>query len=228
MIVVGFIIMALSIQLIKSDYREATWERGEETGLETISKTYVKSRNENKFFNLQGLAESNIRINQGYIITHIMKQVPLKIPHARGAEIMQILQSAFLPRFLSPDKLKAGDRYIFVKYTRIPVKQGTSMALSSVGDAYINFGVTGGCIFMLLLGIIYNEVLKRLYKYSKDYPLVLLFTPLIFLYAIRPDCELQTSLGHVVKSCFFIYLLFQLWKKSFKINYFQNWQQSTS
>ena len=167
------------------------------------------------------LAKSNLRINQGYIITYIMQLVPNKVPHAYGAELMQILEAAIFPRVLSPRKLKAGSREIFIKYTRIPLKLGTSMGLSSIGDAYINFGIIGGCIFMFLLGLFYNEVLKGFFKHSNEYPLLLIFTPLVFLYSIRPDCELQTSLGHLIKSCILLYIVFKIWNKDFKFNYFR-------
>ena len=130
-----------------------------------------------------------------------------------GKELYKILEAAFLPRILAPDKLNAGDRTIFTKYSGMQLRPGTSMALSSVGDAYINFGEFGGCIFMFFLGLLFSEVLNGFYKYSKYYPFLLLFTPLVFYYPIRPDCELQTSLGHLVKSCFLIYVMILFWKK---------------
>jgi hypothetical protein len=55
--------------------------------------------------------------------------------------------------------------------------------------------------------------LKGFYKFSKAFPFLLLFTPLVFYYPMRPDCELQTSLGHLVKSCFLIYMMLLFWKK---------------
>ena len=142
-----------------------------------------------------------------------MRNVPKNVPFADGEELMQILEAAFLPRVLAPNKLNAGDRGIFMKYTGMSLSKGTSMALSSVGDAYVNFGRWGGCIFMFFLGLLFSEVLNGFYRYSKYYPFLLLFTPLVFYYPIRPDCELQTSLGHLVKSCFLIYLLVLFWKR---------------
>lgn len=226
--VVGFIILAISIQLIKGDYREATWEKGEEGGFNTLSKTYEQSNSGNSFFNIKSLAESNLRINQGYIITHIMKTVPKKVAYAEGEELGEILTAALLPRFLAPNKLTAGNREIFMKYSRFPIKKGISMGLSSVGDAYINFGIIGGWIFMFVLGLLYNEVLKLFYKYSSIFPILLLFTPMVFYYAVRPDSELQTNLGHLVKSCFLIFLIFQFWGSKLKVQLFSKWGRSLS
>ena len=220
----SFILLSIIIQQLKGSYREATW-KGQEAGAETFQKVYEAGKENNTLFNFKSLAESNVRINQGFIVTNIMKTVPSRIPYSNGAELWQILESAILPRFLAPSKLNAGDRTLFTKYSGINIRQGTSMALSSVGDAYINFGIIGGCIFMFFLGLLYNLVLKGFLKYSKNFPILLLFTPLVFYYPIRPDCELQTILGHLVKSCFLIFVIFLVWKKEFKLPVQRFWKK---
>jgi hypothetical protein len=209
----ALILTAIIIQLTKADYRTAIGEKGEVTGIQTFSRAYSDSKDENSMFDNNKLAKSNLRFNQGYIITHIMKTVPSKVPFANGTEMAQILEAAVLPRIVAPNKLNAGDQSIFMKYTSLRINKRTSMGLSSVGDAYINFGITGGCVFMFLLGLLYSEILKAFRRYGFNYPVLLLFTPLVFYYPIRPDCELQTILGHLVKSCFLIYVVFLVFKK---------------
>ena len=90
------------------------------------------------------------------------------------------------------------------------------MGLSSMGDAYINFGLFGGCVMMFFLGALFSFFLSGFDKYSKEYPALLLFVPMVFYYPIRPDCELQTSLGHLVKATFLIFIVMILFKKVFK------------
>jgi len=210
----GFLLLTVIIQQVKGDYRKAAWGGADGGGgLEAFQNAVNKNEKNNSLFNVTSLAQSNVRINQGFIVTNIMRNVPKNVPFADGEELMQILEAAFLPRVLAPNKLNAGDRGIFMKYTGMTLNKGTSMALSSVGDAYINFGTWGGCIFMFFLGLIFSEVLNGFYRYSKYYPFLLLFTPLVFYYPIRPDCELQTSLGHLVKSSFLIYILILFWKR---------------
>src|SRR6185312_13056000 len=106
-------------------------------------------------------------------------------------------------------------------YSRIAVAPGTSMGLSSLGDAYINFGVLGGVSFMLFYGLLFSEVLNIFYKNSFEYPVLILFVPLVFYYPIRPDCELQTILGHLFKSCFLIFVMIEVWRYKFRVNHFQ-------
>lgn len=210
----GFILFAVIIQQVKGSYREAAWEgRGGGAGLASFENALNEKREDNSLFGSSSLAKSNLRINQGFIITNIMNNIPRNEPFSNGEELMQILESAFLPRVLAPNKLRAGDRTVFMKYSGMVIREGTSMALSSVGDAYANFGVLGGCIFMFLLGLVYSEVLNGFQRFSQYYPFLLLFTPLVFYYPIRPDCELQTTLGHLVKSCVLIYILIMFWRQ---------------
>lgn len=221
----AFILLSLIIQTTKEDYRSALGEKGQESGIETFTKAYDENREGSGLLNMRKLAKSNLRFNQGYIITHILKTVPKKVPYANGEELWQLIEAAILPRILAPNKLKAGDQRIFMKYTGLRINKRTSMGLSSVGDAYINYGVTGGCIFMFLLGLLYSEVLKGFQRYSKNFPALLLFVPLVFYYPIRPDCELQTILGHLVKSCFLIFVIFIVWKKDFRLHISNPWKK---
>jgi hypothetical protein len=205
----GFILLAVIIQQLKGEYRQTL--RSESGNIDVFQNVYHE--NSNSLFDFKSLASSNVRINQGFILTNIMRTVPEQVPFENGRELMKILEAAFLPRIIAPNKLNAGDRTIFTKYSRIPLRPGTSMALGALGDGYVNFGIIGGCIFMFFLGLVFSEVLNGFYKFSKGFPFLLLFTPLVFYYPIRADCELQTSLGHLVKSCFLIYMMLLFWKK---------------
>lgn len=213
----AFTVVAFTIQISKTEYRSATWSRGEAGGVDTFIESVEKNNSGSSLFDKSNLAQHNIRINQGFIITNIMQTVPHKIPYENGKELQLILESALLPRILAPSKLEAGDQAIFMKYTGMRLARNTSMALSPIGDSYINFGVVGGCFFMFLLGLFFNQVLKFLARGSVRFPILLLFVPLIFIYPIRPDCELQTSLGHLFKACFLIFAVMFIWKRHFSL-----------
>lgn len=217
---VGFVLLVIVIQQLKGGYRAAISRQ--EAGITTFAQTYEQRESKNRLFNPIELAKSNVRINQGFIITYIMKRVPERIPFANGSEIQLILNSAFLPRVLAPNKLQAGDEKNFNKYTGIKLGGNTSMALSSVGDAYIDFGILGGTIFMFILGLFYNTILKYFHKFSLFTPLLLLFTPLVFYFPIRPDSDLHTNLGHLVKSCILIFFVFLAWRQQFLIKQHNN------
>ena len=70
---------------------------------------------------------------------------------------------------------------------------------------------------MFVMGLVYSFILSKFKQYSKDYPALILFTALSFYYPIRPDCELQTIWGHLVKSLFLIFVIIQVWKYDFYV-----------
>ena len=211
----AFIFLAVTIQLLKGGYRSATGSGAEEAGVETFSKVYEEQNKDKSIFSFENMAPATVRINQGFIITNIMNTVPDRVPFSNGAEMYQVFEAAIMPRILAPNKLTAGNRELFMKYSGVRIREGTSMGLSSLGDAYLNFGIVGGCIFMFLLGVMYSYVLNTFHKHSGKYPALILFTSLVFYYPIRPDCELQTILGHLFKSCFLIYVMIQFFKNTF-------------
>ena len=214
---ISFITLAITIQVLKGNYRSTTNQNKEAAGVETFAKLYQQENEEKGVFSFSNLAESNVRINQGFIITNIMTNVPNKVPFANGSELYILLEAAIMPRILAPNKLNAGDRTIFTKYSGIPLTEGTSMGLSTLGDAYLNFGIFGGATFMFFLGLTYSQVLKYFKKYAQTYPVLILFTAMVFYYPIRPDCETQTILGHLVKSCVLIFIIIQIWGPRFKV-----------
>ncbi len=213
----GFVIIVMGIQIFKGSYRLSIKNNKNAADLEKISKLQYDTDKSGVLglVNFKTLASSNVRINQGFIITNIMVTVPQKIPFENGKEMMKILEAGIMPRILAPNKLRAGDRPTFIKYTGIRIDEGTSMGISSLGDAYINFAELGGCIFMFVLGFLYSEILNLFYRQSSTYPILILFTSLVFYYPIRPDCELQTILGHLFKSTFLIIIMIKLWKYNF-------------
>jgi hypothetical protein len=212
---VFFIVMAIFIQMLKGDYREATWKEGKEGNISNFAATTKTKNDQNELFTLEKLKQSNIRINQGFIITNIMNNVPEKENYSNGKELMEILEAAILPRVIAPNKLNAGDRFFFMKWAGFPIAAGTSMGLSSIGDGYINFGQFGGMIFMFFLGLLFSFVISVFYKHSFEYPILYLLPTLVFYYPMRADCELQTILGHLFKSCFLIFIVLKVWKRHF-------------
>jgi hypothetical protein len=214
---VSFILLAVIIQQLKGSYRDATGTEGKQAGLETFSEIYeAQNQGSKSIFSFASLAPSVVRINQGFIITNIMKRVPDVEPFSNGEEMNQILEAAFLPRVLAPNKLQAGDRVLFERYSGIHLREGTSMGLGSLGDAYLNYGIIGGSIFMFVLGLSYSFMLNYFDKQSKkNQPILLLFIPLIVYYPIRPDCELQTIMGHFVKTTFMVLAAAYFWKSAF-------------
>jgi hypothetical protein len=118
------------------------------------------------------------------------------------------VKAAVLPRLLAPGKAAAGGQLNFERFTGFPLV-GTSMGLSLLGEGYANYGVTGACLFLFLVGLVYSGALQLLFLIARRQPTVILWIPLIFLHVVKAESELLVTLNHLVKASVFVALF--LW-----------------
>lgn len=209
-ILIAFVVM---IQSIKGAMRLRTWF-GNETMSIGLLVSVIKEVNEDKdgIYNIENLPILAIRINQGWMVSLVMENVPSIIKHTHGGLSNTYFQSALLPRFLRKFKLMSGDQEIFTKYTGRELQPGTAMALGLFSDAYIEFGRYGAIIYIFIFGAFYSYILKKFLLNSKKYPILILFILIAFNYVIRPDNETQTAVAQLFKSIFLIYFGFKIFK----------------
>lgn len=212
-LIVGGALFVFLIQSVKTEFREMAREQ-------LISG---KTRNE-IFFELVSdrtgrlnellsdekyLSEMNVRLNQGWIISAIIRNVPLREPYADGETIMEAFRASLIPRFLDPDKKLAGGQENFERFTGLPLAEDTSMGTSIIGEAYANFGKPGMWIFMFLWGMLMSWGYGRLIKYGNLHPVIHVFIPLIFLQVIKAETETYVVLNAFVKATILVFLF--LW-----------------
>ncbi|TRX50232.1 O-antigen polysaccharide polymerase Wzy [Fulvivirga sp. M361] len=196
--------LAFLIQSVKAEYRDIIY-----SGLESRTSTtevfadLVEDRLKNLntlLSNEAFLAEMNVRLNQGWIISAIMKNVPNNQPYAEGETIVEAVKASFLPRFLAPGKKIAGGRENFEIFTGLKLNKNASMGISIIGEAYANFGREGSWVFMFFWGAFMAWGLGRLVKSGEKQVIIFVFIPLIFLQVIKAETELYVVLNHFVKS----------------------------
>ncbi len=206
---VFFSIAIFAIQLTKAQYRQKTWgleSKGVESGFSTFQTAFEEEASGN-FFSASKLTENIVRINQGWILCRVLDFVPHYENYAGFELVYKYVEAAFLPRAFAPDKLNAGDKELFGKYTGLKLTENTSMGLGFPADAWISFGKLGGWLMIFLYGIIINLTLKYFERLIYKFPYLFFFLPVIYIYPIRPDCETQTSFGHLIKTLFIITFL---------------------
>lgn len=211
------IFLVVSIQTVKHSFREALSEgTGSGVGLFTdlvqekvIDSDYVTSET-----NLSAMV---VRINQGWIIARIMSWTPSREPFAEGETIEIAIKAAFMPRFLFPDKVKAGGRTYFYRFTGKELSDNTSMGLGLIGEAYANYGVSGGAFFMFIIGLFYNFFLSRIFKIAKKYPAIIFFIPLLFLQVVKAETDFSVILNHLIKATVAVWMIFWGLKTFLKI-----------
>jgi len=151
----------------------------------------------------------NVRLNQGWIISAIIYNIPSNAPFANGETIFEAIYASLVPRFLDPGKKMAGGRENFERFTGLPIRSNTSMGTSIIGEAYGNFGKEGAWIFMFIWGFVLSKGYNLLMSKTNKTPLLYLFLPLIFLQVIKAETEFSVVFNHFVKSLVFVFLF--LW-----------------
>lgn len=214
---------AFLIQSVKGEYREMLAE-GLTMGQSPteVFIDLVTNRIENLgnlFSDEEYMAMTNVRLNQGWIISAIIDNVPNMEPYANGETIVEAFSASLIPRFLDPEKKVAGGRENFERFTGLPLGAGTSMGTSVIGEAYANFGPMGTWIFMFFWGMFLSLIFNVLVKYAKKQPLMYVFLPLIFLQVVKGETELYVMLNHFLKSIILVFFLFWGFRKFLKWKY---------
>lgn len=214
---VGFVVcvvFVLLIQGLKGTYRSKVSELGtSDLGLVFETTSDVSSgigSEENLFGSLS-------RGNQAWIFASTKERMD-RIGDYQGLNILAIyLKAALLPRILAPDKLMSGDREIFNTFSGHQINKGTSMGLGVFADGYIAYGYKGVLFFTLGLGLLISFTFKIVESWSKLSEFYVLMILPLLNYAVRPDCELQTTINHLVKGIVVFGILVTLTKFNFVI-----------
>lgn len=186
----GAIIVQKVKPLIRSQ-QTITWEIGKSIVQESFD--YAEGST--------AMAAVTVRLNQGYLLSHFLKtHQPDEDFYEQGEYLEKLIVSAIFPRFLIPDKLMSGDRRYFEKHTGLRLVRNTSMGLGFIAESCLDFGPTWGLLVFASILI----VLFFLFRMARNSGWFLVFFTMSMFYLIRPDCDLVTGLGHLIK-CFFAF-----------------------
>ncbi len=210
MISLGFL-MILVLQASKEEYRMATWYATSSKSNSEIFKDIIveKITNPSSLFEASVLENMGARTNQGWIIARIMGHMPKKRDFVKGETIITAIYAGILPRVLAPNKAKAGGKANFERFTGTWLPESTSMDISLMGEAYANYGVKGGIVFMLIIGLFYNWIIIRIIKISKnDHAVLVLFIPLMFNQVVKAETDFATVFNFLTKSALIVWVVF--------------------
>jgi hypothetical protein len=214
----SLIIFVLLIQAFKSDYRERVWFGGEAASFETIGDVGFNNANFEDIAGENNLLGTLNRGNQAWIFASTVDNINRTKDFQGMKNVNLYFEAALLPRFLAPNKITAGNRLIFNKFSGHELEVGTSMGLGVFADGYIAYGQIGVYLFTFVLGLFFSLTFKLVEMWSKISPFYVLLTLPILNYAIRPDCELQTTINHISKSIVVFGLLVYLTKYRFTMD----------
>jgi len=137
-----------------------------------------------------------------------MSWTPSREPFAEGETINEALRSAFMPRFLFPNKVTAGGRTYFYRFTGRQLSDTTSMGLGLVGEAYANYGIQGGILFMFIIGLFYNWFIFMIYRIANKHPTIIFFIPLIFLQVVKAETDFSVIINHLFKASIAVWMIY--------------------
>jgi hypothetical protein len=216
----GLIIFVLFVQSIKGIYRSQVWSGEKDASIETIAGIGTDLASSDEVTNEQNLLSTLNRANQAWIFASTIDRMDRYGDFQGMNNVNLYLEAALLPRFLAPNKIKSGGesgRNIFNQFSGHELHEGTSMGLGIFADGYIAFGKSGVLIFGFFLGLMFSLVFKLIEGWTNISAFYVFFLLPILNYAVRPDCELQTTINHMVKGIVIFGLLVYLTKRRFVI-----------
>jgi hypothetical protein len=220
----------LIIQNVKPQFRTSTWKQeysGNKTELffDLMSQQVAKK----SMFSPAAYYQIYYRTNQGHNIGLVMQRIPQVQPHDEGKSLLTSFASAFVPRFLWPDKPEAGGKFNMKYYAGVTI-MGWSTNVGPLGEAYGSFGRNGGIIFMFFLGVFIRFCYQLVFNISKRVPLIIFWIPVLFYqctYSAETDClQIFNSL---IKSAFFLWMMYKIlpiWFGIKKEKYFASTKKS--
>lgn len=205
--VLGVVFVVL-IQSVKSDYRDIVWKGAGEGGVGLYFSLLREHISEpGRYFDWTSMFPMVNRANQGMIIGKVMDHVPARAPFAGGETIFKSLAASFVPRLLWPNKPISGGKINMERFTGFII-EGYSMNVSPFGEAYGNFNVDGGIIFMFFYGLFFALIITLLLFVGKTRPTILLWLPVLFLNAVQTETDILMCVNSLLKGLMFVWFCY--------------------
>lgn len=200
------ILFAMTLQSVKTEYRAVTWGQNYQGNRVQLFLSIVGEQwSTGAIFTPDSELNMNVRLNQGWIISAIMYNVPQQVPFANGETIKEGIEASLLPRFIAPNKPIAGGRENFRRFTGLNISDGTSMGISIAGEGYANFGWSGGIFFMFVWGLFISWFWRFLERMSRFFPTLLVWSPILFLQVVKAETEFVVVLNHLIKATIVVF-----------------------
>ena len=207
------IILILFIQSIKYEFRMRTWYDYSKANFDSrfgVFKELVADRANTPEVMYSDLMLSGMldRTNQGSLTAMAIRYVPEYEPFAKGETIFVAIAASIVPRALWPNKPKVGGEVNMKRFTGFELVGSTSMDIGQLGDAYVNFGIFGGAIFLFFYGLAFGFINSKLFEASAGVsPAALLWFPVFFAGCIQVDSSVLSTFGHLSKVIVFYFVV---------------------
>ncbi|PYQ65601.1 MAG: hypothetical protein DMF54_10600 [Acidobacteria bacterium] len=134
------------------------------------------------------------RVNYALVLTRLEETYPQREPYLYGQTYLPAI-TILIPRSIWPDKPTFDFYNRFGRATGIlnPSDTGTSVLYSSIGELYLNFGLIGLLVGMVLYGLLF-KFLYSLVQIPEFRPSAVLLYSLVFLDLVRVEGPIGPTL----------------------------------
>lgn len=152
----------------------------------------------------QGFDQLMLRMSWIGAFNRVYNHVPSKVPHQGGEMWTNAVLRPITPRLLFPGKTRLSDSQELNQYSGLDVdERNTSISLSMIAGSYVDLGPWRMHIPLLLFGLAFGWVYKKLFDMSKNFLMgYALSIPLIFLIHIN-----EQSMNRLVSSLVLFFLV---------------------
>jgi hypothetical protein len=209
MFMMGVFILII-IQSVKPEYRRQVLSKGKDNqALEMANLVSKKIEGVGNLMSPEFMWPIYYRANQGFYVAMVQNYIPRVKSHDNGEKLLVVFASAFVPRFLWPDKPMAGGLQNMKYYTGF-ILRGYTMNVGPLGEGYGSFGVTGGILFVMFLGFLIRVVYRQVFVISRKLPIIIFWLPVLF-YEVSYSGENDSLqiINSLVKSILFIYVIYK-------------------
>ncbi len=211
----------LILQTAKKEYRDRTWNSSEDERRSKLVIFYeslsaqIEKTNQDELILLG--AALNYRVNQGWILTKVIRHAKFNGNKIKGKYFTSELGGILLPRLLYPNKPVAGDKKKFEEMAGWKLSKTTTMNVGVLGDGYGNFGYWGGLGFCFFFALIFNYGLYKIYDISlKKYPTLILWVPVIFFFAMRAGNDFYIIANWIMKFGIIVFMFYLVTGKAMR------------
>lgn len=225
--IIGFWALFI-LQSVKHSYRSIVWNDSfEGSQITVLSKLFIEKIANFDQINFKEVgAGVNIRLNQGWILTHVMNNIPNKKPIAEGRFLEKEIIGILLPRFLYQEKAVVGDHEKFLYFAGWSLASGVAMNVGIMGDGYGNFGNIGGIIFCFFFGLWLGLFFRIFFNIAKRYPTLPIWGVLIFFYSMRAGNEFYIIANWMIKTSVIVFIYYLIFENKNQVKYYPLAMQS--
>ncbi|MBI1883157.1 MAG: hypothetical protein HYS08_02995 [Chlamydiae bacterium] len=202
-----FFMGLLWIGSMQHAWRAAILSRSMESPVEKVNefKSVLESQVPGSDFQ-KSLESFTRRLSSGFTyFSLVLDRVPSYLPHEGGKLVRRAVDHCLRPRFLFPEKPFLGSNSWLVRlYAGIPVageESGTSVGLPYMAEFYIDFGVMGMMIALLVYGFVLGLIYQGLVLVSPSTQFASAVVTVIFIQQFLTfDGEIAYTLGGFLNS----------------------------